>query len=178
MLSLAATERDSNSPTSIISTAYAFEKREYCYEEGSYRGRHRRHTNRKGGVITCLTSSPKVGPSVSSRVKSRPRRGRIRLRNDRIRRLAACPTPSARTGSAEAFVVDLAQPPQRDSSIDRQAVNRMSRSSRRTRWLTRREACVLTERKRLTQSNFSRQLTDDHNAFATRWLRQLSRPLS
>ena len=38
LLSLAATERDSNSPTSIISTAYAFEKREYCYEEGSFRG--------------------------------------------------------------------------------------------------------------------------------------------
>ncbi len=37
-LPLPATERDSNSPTSIISTAYAFEKREYCYEEGCFRG--------------------------------------------------------------------------------------------------------------------------------------------
>jgi len=31
-------ERDSNSATTAISTAYVIRKREYCYEEGTFRG--------------------------------------------------------------------------------------------------------------------------------------------
>jgi hypothetical protein len=37
-LSFLTTEMDSNSPIAAISTAYVIQKREYCYEEGSFRG--------------------------------------------------------------------------------------------------------------------------------------------
>ena len=66
----------------------------------------------------------------------------------------------------------------RQEHLTRSSVNRMSKCSRRTRWLTQIETRVLTERKRLMKTDLVRFLTDRHNTGFGHWLRRFSPALS
>ena len=98
-----------------------------------------------------------------------------RVLKRQIQALPRRPTLPSRPG--EEFVVGPGQRPLR-IIIDRQTVNRMSKGSRRTRWLTQIETRVLTERKRLMKTKLEQFLNDCHNTGVRHWLRRFSSALS
>jgi len=97
-----ATERVSNSPTTAISTAYVIRKREYCYEEGSFRGafpdscekrlpasKHRRpmHPHRPSRVLSpCFQHFLKFARGIVTRVRVSVTAMCLLLKVGRVRR--------------------------------------------------------------------------------------------